>query len=132
MLNNPLAEHYKAYLKANSEHSNKRFQGLLLNQALKLMLVFQRHPQRYNRKSMIPILKAWSVWRTTFVRKYLGVLRHGNPSAEMLALYEPRVSGDTGRRTNMTKKKMMEDMDKFHDYFYDRARKIDKYCKFEW
>ena len=125
LMNNPLAQHYKAYMDANTEYSQKQFQGLLLNQALKLMIVFLKNPQQYQHKSMIPILKAWSVWRTTFVRKYLGILHHGNPSAEMLALDEPRVSL---KKYSMTKKKMMNDLDSFHDYFYHRASAVERYC----
>ena len=123
--NNPLAEHYKAYMKANTEYSQKQFQGLLLNQALKLMIVFLKNPQQYQHKSMIPILKAWSVWRTTFVRKYLGIMHHGKPTSAMVELAEPRVSD---KRYSMSKKKMMNDLDSFHDYFYTRACEVERYC----
>ena len=122
---NPLAEHYKAYMKANTEYSQKQFQGLLLNQALKLMIVFLKNPQQYQHKSMIPILKAWSVWRTTFVRKYLGIMHHGKPTSAMVELAEPRVSD---KRYSMSKKKMMNDLDSFHDYFYTRACEVERYC----
>ena len=122
---NPLTPYYRAYLDANSEYSNKQFKGLLLNQALKLMVVFLKNPQHYQHKSMIAILKAWSVWRTTFVRKYLGILHHGKPNKAMLVLDEPRVSL---KKYSMSKKKMMRDLDRFHDFFYSRAREVEKYC----
>ena len=127
--NNPLAEHYKAYMNANTEYSQKRFQGLLLNQALKLMIVFLKNPQQYQHKSMIAILKAWSIWRTTFVRKYLGILHHGKPTQAMLALDEPRVSQ---KKFSMKKRKMMNDMDRFHNYFLTRALEVEKYCHLSW
>jgi len=86
-LNSPMAEHYKAYLKATSKHSHKIFKGQLLNQMIITYLIFLEHPHRYGDNGIVPIMKCFGTWKNTFIRRYNGLLNHGKYNLkEMLSL----------------------------------------------
>ncbi len=118
---NPLAAHYRAFMRVLSPQAQRRFKGLLLNQMLKLMLVYLEYPQRYNNSAMVPILKAQSIWKATFIRKYLGVFKNWSKINEIKML--PKISANM-TKYDMTKKKMMDTADSLFDPIYQRALEL--------
>ncbi len=119
--NNPMAEHYRAFMKALSPTAQKSFKGTLLNQMLKLMLVYLEHPQRYGGNGIVVTLKGVSIWKATFIRKYIGVIKNWNDIYEVKSL--PEITANMPKY-DVTKKKMMYTANSLFDLIFNRAKEL--------
>ncbi|MFA5455576.1 MAG: hypothetical protein WC272_09670 [Sulfurimonas sp.] len=116
--NNPLAEHYRAFMKALSPTAQKSFKGTLLSQMLKLMLVYLEYPQRCGGNAIVVTLKGVSIWKATFIRKYLGVIKNWDSIDELEAL--PEITANMPKY-DVSKKKMIDTANSLFDLIHHRA-----------
>lgn len=119
--NNPMSEHYRAFMKVLSPSAQKSFKGTLLNQMLKLMLVYLEHPQRYGGNGIVATLKGISIWKATFIRKYIGVLKNWNDINEIELL--PEITANMPKY-DVSKNKMIKTADSLFDVVFNRAKEL--------
>ncbi len=114
----PLAPFYEAYMKQlPNDKERKCFKGLLINQAVQIMLVHLENPKLQGEQGQTSTVYALSIWRATFIRKYIGSSKNGTLS-HMLPLTANM------RKYSFTKLHMVKMSDMMYDVIVKRAKEM--------
>lgn len=113
---------YLAYEKAATKRMFNAFRGQCLNMTVIMILFYLETPQRYGYDPLIPIYKSFNSWRNLFIRKFVGLKKHGKYGTEPLKAL-PEITSNMHSFTY--------DLSKVYslaygmgDQFFDRAEKI--------
>lgn len=116
--------HYSEMMKQMSEPAKKTFKGLLLNQAVLLMLEAKSYPNAHGEVGLTPMLYWVSVIRATLIRKFIGAKKNGK-----LEHLEPLTANM--KKFNFTKEQMTRAANKIMDVVEGEAETIlPRYKKF--
>lgn len=119
----PLSPFYHEYMKQlPNEKERKRFKGLLINQAVQIMLVHLENPILQGEQGHTPIVYALSIWRATFIRKYIGSGKNGTLD------HMPPLTANMKKYT-FTKRHMMRMSNMMFDVVMKRAQEIQPYWR---